>query len=330
MAVSVSVIVPCFNAGRWLAECIESVRAQTSPACETIIVDDGSDDQETLDILRSYEGVSGLRVLHKRNGGVSSARNAGLDAAIGEYVLFLDADDYLERDALAVLTAAAAGKSVSVACGGWRTVDESGRNLGCAARREMRADSYVVATKGLPTGGVLTKFRNDVRFNEANPGEAWEALEYFLDYLTVADNAVFVDDVVVNRRQSDRPERLTNKLDHFEPMQTGRFFAGRKSRLIALGAATDERVAALDEQILGCVHRLLCIGRVAEAATLAGTISRNLSGHYGRHRLGSFAWCLKWGGMRTARLFVMINRFLGRGLDRGRAPRATSMAPKHL
>jgi glycosyltransferase involved in cell wall biosynthesis len=310
MALSVSVLVPCFNAGHWLTECVESVRLQSFPALEIIVVDDGSDEAETLDILKAYKNVSGIRVLRKSNGGVSSARNAALDVAKGDYVLFLDADDYLEANALGAMVAAAESTGAVFVGAGWRAVDEYGHAMHSTAPGTSSGDYYAAAvTNGVAPGGVLNKRRLDIRFNDTMP---WEAMEYYLDYLSHGEKVIFIDDIVVNRRQSDRPERLTNKLDHFEPMRMGTFFVDCKDRLLASGAASDERFAALDNRILNCIHSLLYANRYADATILARSVSRNLLGHYARYRLGSFAWFFKWGGIRAASFFMTINRLIGR------------------
>lgn len=310
MAFSVSVLVPCFNAGKWLTECIESVRLQSLPVVEIIIVDDGTDETETLRILNGYENTSGVRVLRKRNGGVASARNAALDAAKGDYVLFLDADDYLDSNAIAVMVEAAESTGASFVGAGWRAVDENGNAMHSAAPKTSSGDYYAGAVmNGLAPGGVLNKRRVDIRFNDTMP---WEAMEYYLDCITLEDNVVFIDDIVVNRRQSDRPERLTNKYDHFEPMRMGTFFVSRKDRLMALGAASGERFAALDNRIIICIHRLLYSNRYADAAILARSVNRNLLGKTANYRVGSFAWIFSLGGISAASIFVAVNRLIGR------------------
>lgn len=94
----VSIIIPVYNAERYLRECLDSVLGQTLREIEVICVNDGSKDA-SLTMLREYEANdSRLRVIEKQNEGVSVARNTGLDAAQGEFVLFVDADDIVVRD----------------------------------------------------------------------------------------------------------------------------------------------------------------------------------------------------------------------------------------
>lgn len=92
----VSVIIPCYNHGRFLAEAIESVLAQTTRAFEIIVIDDGSTDDSGL-VARRYPRV---RCIRQPNRGVAAARNAGLAASGGELIVFLDADDRLLPAAL--------------------------------------------------------------------------------------------------------------------------------------------------------------------------------------------------------------------------------------
>ena len=94
----VSVIVPAYNARRFLGEALESVRAQELPAREVIVIDDGSTDG-SAEVARSFEGVI---VLRQVNSGPAAARNAGLARATGSLLTFLDADDQMTPGRLAV------------------------------------------------------------------------------------------------------------------------------------------------------------------------------------------------------------------------------------
>ena len=101
----ISVIVPAFNSEKWLTECCESVLRQTYPNVELIVVNDGSTDG-TYNLLNYIaEKDHRVRVIHTENTGVCRARNIGLDAAAGDYITFLDADDLLMSDALEKLYA---------------------------------------------------------------------------------------------------------------------------------------------------------------------------------------------------------------------------------
>ena len=95
-----SIIVPAYNSSTFIRKCIESVLNQTYVGFELIIVDDGSQDN-TLEICRAYaEKDPRVKALHKENGGHTSARNEGLKSATGEYVLFLDSDDWFSKETL--------------------------------------------------------------------------------------------------------------------------------------------------------------------------------------------------------------------------------------
>lgn len=100
----VSVIVPVYKAERWLHRCVDSILAQTMEDFELLLIDDGSPDRSG-EICDEYAAKdSRVRVFHKENGGVSSARNLGLDNAQGEWISFVDADDWVEVEYLAGLT----------------------------------------------------------------------------------------------------------------------------------------------------------------------------------------------------------------------------------
>lgn len=93
---AVSIIVPVYNAEKYLRKCIDSILSQTFKDIEVILVDDGSSDKSG-EICDSYAKKDNrIRVFHQENGGVSVARQAGLDAASGEYIIHADPDDWIE------------------------------------------------------------------------------------------------------------------------------------------------------------------------------------------------------------------------------------------
>ena len=92
---TISVIIPCYKYANYLKECVDSVRAQTYPVHEIIVVNDGSPDN-TVEVCEQL----GVVCITKENGGLSSARNAGIKEATGEYIMCLDADDKLVPGAI--------------------------------------------------------------------------------------------------------------------------------------------------------------------------------------------------------------------------------------
>lgn len=94
----ISIIVPVYNAAKTLPRCVQSLTGQTYRNLEILLVNDGSKD-DSLAVCRNLaEQDDRIRVIDKANGGVSSARNAGLDAAVGKFVMFCDSDDWVEPD----------------------------------------------------------------------------------------------------------------------------------------------------------------------------------------------------------------------------------------
>lgn len=124
--IKVSVIVPLYNAENFAKRCIESVLLQSFSNYELILIDDGSKDN-TGAICDQYAAKDNrIRVIHKKNGGVSSARNEGLNIAQGEWVTFLDADDWIEPNFLSIVEESS-DNSVDWIFGQWRTVWNKGR-----------------------------------------------------------------------------------------------------------------------------------------------------------------------------------------------------------
>lgn len=111
-----SVVIPAYNVERYLSKCIESIINQTYSNLEIILVNDGSPDR-CLEIMQQYAKQDRrIIVVSQENGGLSAARNAGLRVATGDYVSFIDSDDWVEPDMFSVLAAHLAGASPDYAC----------------------------------------------------------------------------------------------------------------------------------------------------------------------------------------------------------------------
>ena len=103
----VSIIVPIYNIENYIRECLDSILAQTYPYFELILVDDGSPDSCGRICDDYAKGDNRIKVVHKVNGGISSARNAGLEVAKGEWIMHVDGDDWIEPDMIESLIEAA-------------------------------------------------------------------------------------------------------------------------------------------------------------------------------------------------------------------------------
>jgi glycosyltransferase involved in cell wall biosynthesis len=115
----VSIIMPCYNGEVFLAEAVDSVLGQTLQDFELIVVDDGSTDGSSAVLARYGHRIG---VIRQCNRGVSAARNAGIEAARGEFIAFLDADDYWEPEFLEAMVAGMADPRTAIAYCGWQNV----------------------------------------------------------------------------------------------------------------------------------------------------------------------------------------------------------------
>lgn len=122
----ISVIIPVYKAEKYLEKCLECVTGQTYRNLEIILVDDGSPDQSGAICEKFVKKDARIRVIHKENGGAATARNAGLDIMTGEYVAFIDADDYMESDYIQTLYETLKEKNAQVSICGFQTIDENG------------------------------------------------------------------------------------------------------------------------------------------------------------------------------------------------------------
>ena len=120
---NLSIIVPIYNSSSYLRGCIDSILSQSYTNFELLLIDDGSTDESGVICDKYVEKDARVRVFHKVNGGVSSARNIGLENATGEYVYFPDSDDFVIKFALELLIDGI-NKECSFAVGGYEVYDE--------------------------------------------------------------------------------------------------------------------------------------------------------------------------------------------------------------
>lgn len=198
----VTVVIPAYNAQGTLAETVRSLLSQSLTDWRAIIVDDGSTDSTTS--IASDFAWRDERITHLRqaNQGLAGARNAGLEAATGQYVHFLDADDWLDPLGLERLVQAAEWSGRGAACGAWTLHAGDGRSLGVT----MPTPSQVVGLEHLLRGNTMAPHSHMVRrdligtlrFDPSVPG-----VEDYQMWSTLAANGVewsAVDEVVAAYR----------------------------------------------------------------------------------------------------------------------------------
>lgn len=94
----ISIIIPVYNTENYLSECIESVRLQSYKNLEVIFINDGSTDNSSAILSKAAESDSRIRIIEQKNSGLSAARNSGMREATGDYIMFLDSDDWIDKE----------------------------------------------------------------------------------------------------------------------------------------------------------------------------------------------------------------------------------------
>ncbi len=122
----ITVIIPVYKVENYLRKCVDSVLSQTYVNLEIFLVDDGSPDNCGTICDEYAVRESRIKVIHKENGGLSSARNAALEVMTGEYLLFVDSDDYITPDAIEGLYSSLIKNNADIATGNMISVDENG------------------------------------------------------------------------------------------------------------------------------------------------------------------------------------------------------------
>lgn len=125
-----SIIVPVYNVANYLENCVRSILSQTEQDFELLLIDDGSTDESGALCDTLAENDPRIRVIHQENRGLGGARNTGIEAACGEYLLLIDSDDAILPETLERALIAARAQNADIAVFGFFTVDEQGNRLG--------------------------------------------------------------------------------------------------------------------------------------------------------------------------------------------------------
>ena len=157
----ISVIVPVYNVEKYIEKCVESIIAQTYTDLEIILVDDGSTDNsgKLCDLYASKD--ERIRVIHKENGGLSDARNVGIEQSTGEYLSFIDSDDYIHPQMMEIL---------------YRNMQEYGADLSMCDSLEVAENEEFVFEKICNRVRVVEHPLEELRNNAAKISVAWNKL----------------------------------------------------------------------------------------------------------------------------------------------------------
>lgn len=194
----ISIIIPVYKAENYLDQCVKSVMNQTYKNLEIILVDDGSPDRCGQMCDAYAEQDSRIRVIHKANGGQSSARNAALDIASGEYIGFVDSDDYIEPEMYQTLVELASSHHAEISACGLQCDFPDGRcvyfnsdypqNQQTEVFSKLDALREVTITKKVTNSPCDKLFRryifDDIRMSEGKVYEDFEMMPKCLDKIT--------------------------------------------------------------------------------------------------------------------------------------------------
>ena len=151
----VTIIVPIYNAEKYIEECIQGVQSQTFTNCELLLIDDGSTDNSCIICENYAQNDKRIRIIHKPNTGVSDTRNYGLDIAQGKYIIFLDADDYwYDHSAIELLVQTAEKHNLDIVRGEYKAIDQEGKDL---FERPLLKSKIAFSNQVLTAGLFYTK-----------------------------------------------------------------------------------------------------------------------------------------------------------------------------
>ena len=159
MGVKVSVYMAAFNYGNYIEKAIESVIGQTMSDWELIIINDGSTDN-TREVLENFRGHSKIKIINQENKGLNKTNNIALRLATGKYIVRLDADDYLDENALLLLTNTLdAHDNIDLVYPDYYLIDQDGKVIELVRRKKIEEEVQLL---DLPAHGACTMFRTSV------------------------------------------------------------------------------------------------------------------------------------------------------------------------
>ncbi len=225
----ISIIVPIYNVENYLEDCLESIINQTYSNLEIILVDDGSKDNcgKICDIYAEKD--KRIKVIHKENGGLSDARNYGIEAATGEYIMFVDSDDLMELTACEKLCNEIESKDADMVIGNYIYVNNDGTPWSSEVFPKSKYKNFKLSIKDygdsfyVMNSAVWNKIykldfinKNNMRFVVGIPGED---APFTTLYFIKSKNVYYIDDVVYKYRQREDTSSISNNC-------TAKYFEG--------------------------------------------------------------------------------------------------------
>lgn len=199
MLPKVSVIVPVYNVAPYILKCLESLEAQTYEPYEVILINDGSTDDSALLAEQFIRGKGQFRLIHQENAGVSAARNRGIAESSGQWITFVDSDDYVEADFLSCMINAIQAHPADLCLAGYRKYyEETGvvkegvtRRFSYGTKQETMADLSYLHMWAYLYSSHLIKEKN-VRFDERTA--YGEDRCFIFDYLSHVSRCLVIED----------------------------------------------------------------------------------------------------------------------------------------
>lgn len=226
----VSIILPVFNAERFLSQCLDSILRQTYQDWELIAVDDGSKDG-SMEILKSYEKRDDrIHIISKKNEGVSIARNIALKHAHGDYIYFVDSDDIVMSEALMILVKAMESNKTTFVKSDFLPIDEQGKQVFINKKQVIRRrnDGQVMESEKFFKKILLKEYflwtclfqkdiiiKNHIQF--IPHCRLMEDAAFVVDYLLYSDRNVYKDACIYGYRKYEGTVSAVNK-DYTEDM----------------------------------------------------------------------------------------------------------------
>lgn len=219
----ISIVVPIYKVENYLRECVESITNQTYRDLEIILVDDGSPDNcgRICDELEKED--ERIRVIHKVNGGLSDARNAGIDVATGEYIMFIDSDDLMELTACEKLITEIKDKDAQMVIGNYIYINDDGSSWSKEVFPKDKYKNFKLDIKDyrdsfyVMNSAVWNKIyrldfirENNMKFIVGIPGED---APFTTLYFIKAKDVYYINDIVYKYRQRGDTTSISNNCD---------------------------------------------------------------------------------------------------------------------